>query len=126
MNDHKVVSREEWTAARIDLLAKEKELTRMRDKLSQQRRELPWVRVDKEYMFDGPHGTESLADLFEGRTSPRRRRCQAEWRPRILFEGHACRKVNRLHTLMRRNGAACAINAGMPLGHWIELSDNIH
>ena len=50
------------------LLAKEKELTRLRDELSRQRRELPWERVEKEYVFDGPSGKETLADLFDGRS----------------------------------------------------------
>jgi predicted dithiol-disulfide oxidoreductase (DUF899 family) len=68
MNDHRVVSREEWTAARINLLAREKELTRVRDEVSQQRRELPWVRVEKEYVFEGPNRRESLAGLFDGRS----------------------------------------------------------
>jgi len=64
----KVVSEAEWLAARTDLLRKEKELTRLRDDLSRQRRELPWVRVEKEYSFDGPGGRETLADLFAGRS----------------------------------------------------------
>jgi predicted dithiol-disulfide oxidoreductase (DUF899 family) len=65
---HQVVSREEWLAARKRLLAKEKEFTRLRDQLSAERRELPWVRVEKDYLFDGPDGKETLADLFDGRT----------------------------------------------------------
>ena len=65
---HKVVSREEWLAARIEHLAKEKEFTRLRDQLSQERRELPWVKVDKEYVFDGPNGKETLSELFAGRS----------------------------------------------------------
>ena len=68
MNNHKVVSREEWLAARTAYLEQEKEFTRQRDQLSKQRRELPWVKVGKEYQFDGPNGKESLADLFEGRS----------------------------------------------------------
>jgi len=64
---HKVVSREEWLAARKAHLAKEKELTRLRDQLSQHRRDLPWVRVEKEYVFDGPKGKETLSQLFDGR-----------------------------------------------------------
>ncbi len=68
MQNHKVVSREEWLAARKEYLAKEKEFTRLRDRLSQERRELPWVKVEKEYLFDGPHGKETLSDLFEGRS----------------------------------------------------------
>ena len=67
MDTHRVVSREEWVAARLGLLREEKELTRLRDRLSQARRELPWVRVTKEYVFDGPNGPETLSDLFAGR-----------------------------------------------------------
>lgn len=65
---HKVVSREEWLEARKALLAKEKEWTRLRDQLSEERRDLPWVRVDKEYVFEGPNGRETLGDLFAGRS----------------------------------------------------------
>ena len=65
---HKVVSNEEWLAARKDFLAKEKEFTRLRDELSRQRRELPWVKIEKAYVFDGPGGKESLSDLFAGRS----------------------------------------------------------
>jgi predicted dithiol-disulfide oxidoreductase (DUF899 family) len=65
---HRVVAREQGLAARKAHLAKEKELTRLRDKLSAERRELPWVKVDKEYIFDGPNGTETLADLFDWRS----------------------------------------------------------
>ncbi|HXJ34099.1 MAG TPA: DUF899 domain-containing protein [Candidatus Eisenbacteria bacterium] len=66
--DHPVVSHEAWLAARVAFLAKEKEFSRLRDELSRQRRQLPWEKVDKAYVFDGPHGKESLADLF-GRRS---------------------------------------------------------
>lgn len=68
MHNHKVVSKAEWLAAREEHLAKEKEFTRLRDELSQQRRDLPWVRIDKDYVFDGPKGKESLSELFEGRS----------------------------------------------------------
>ncbi len=64
----RVVSRDEWLTARKTHLANEKKLTRARDKLAQERRELPWVQVDKNYIFDGPNGQETLADLFEGRS----------------------------------------------------------
>ena len=64
---HEVVTREQWLNARLKHLAAEKEFTRQRDELSRQRRELPWVRVDKNYIFDGPNGPETLADLFAGR-----------------------------------------------------------
>ena len=68
MESHRIVSREQWIAARRQLLAKEKEFTRARDRLSQERRDLPWVRVDKQYVFDGPDGKETLGGLFDGRT----------------------------------------------------------
>ena len=68
MNEPKIVSREEWLSARTAFLAKEKEFTRLRDQLSQERRELPWVKIDKAYQFDGPNGKESLSELFEGRS----------------------------------------------------------
>lgn len=68
MQAHRVVSREEWIAARKEHLAKEKEFTRLRDQLSRERRELPWVHVVETYLFDGPSGRETLADLFEGRS----------------------------------------------------------
>jgi predicted dithiol-disulfide oxidoreductase (DUF899 family) len=64
----KVVSQKEWVAARTELLKKEKEFTRLRDELSRQRRELPWEKVEKAYLFDGPNGKETLADLFGSRT----------------------------------------------------------
>ncbi len=66
MQPHKIVSREEWLTARRIHLAREKELTRLRDQLHAERRELPWVRVEKPYVFDGPNGKESLGDLFGG------------------------------------------------------------
>ena len=66
--EHEVVSREEWLAARKELLKKEKEFTQLRDQLSAERREMPWVRVEKNYVFDGPHGKVTLADLFDGRS----------------------------------------------------------
>ena len=65
---HRVVSHDEWVAARKDFLQQEKEFTRQRDELSRRRRELPWERVEKEYVFDGPNGKESLSDLFDGRS----------------------------------------------------------
>ncbi len=64
----KIVSRAEWIAARKELLKKEKELTRQKDAVSAQRREMPWVKVAKEYTFDAPGGKKTLADLFEGRS----------------------------------------------------------
>jgi predicted dithiol-disulfide oxidoreductase (DUF899 family) len=66
--DHKVVSREKWLAARKALLVKEKEMTRQLDVLRAERRTLPWVRVDKTYVFEAPEGKRTLADLFDGRS----------------------------------------------------------
>src|ERR687895_2102816 len=68
MTKHKTGTREEWFAARLELLEAEKELTRRSDELARRRRELPWVRIDKEYWFDTDEGNESLADLFRGRS----------------------------------------------------------
>ncbi len=65
---HEVVGHDAWLAARAALLAKEKEFTRSRDELSRQRRELPWEAVGKEYVFDGPNGKQTLAELFDGRS----------------------------------------------------------
>src|SRR5487761_1503189 len=68
MTDHKTGTREEWLAARLELLDAEKALTRRSDELARWRQELPWVRIDKEYRFDTDQGTASLADLFAGRS----------------------------------------------------------
>ncbi len=68
MPEHPVVSKDEWTRARKALLAKEKELTHIRDAVSKMRRALPWVRVDKAYTFEGPSGPLSLAELFDGKS----------------------------------------------------------
>jgi predicted dithiol-disulfide oxidoreductase (DUF899 family) len=65
---HRVLPREQWIEARRKHLAREKEFTRLRDELSRERRDLPWVKVDKTYVFDGPSGRESLGDLFDGRS----------------------------------------------------------
>jgi predicted dithiol-disulfide oxidoreductase (DUF899 family) len=68
LEDHKVVSRSEWLEARKMLLNKEKEFTILRDQLSQERRNLPWIAVDKEYVFEGSNGKETLSELFDGRS----------------------------------------------------------
>jgi len=68
LDTDKIVSQDEWLEARKHLLTQEKEFTRLRDRLSQQRRELPWVKVEKHYVFAGPRGKETLTDLFEGRS----------------------------------------------------------
>ena len=64
MIDHPVVSSDQWLSARRQLLEKEKEFSRLRDELTQRRRDLPWEKVEKNYTFDGPNGKESLAELF--------------------------------------------------------------
>jgi predicted dithiol-disulfide oxidoreductase (DUF899 family) len=68
MTEPKVGTREEWLRAREELLGREKELTRRSDELAQERRELPWVRVDKQYSFETDEGTKTLAELFDGRS----------------------------------------------------------
>ena len=65
---HNVVSQSEWLAARKALLAREKEFTKARDQLSAARRALPWVKVEKNYVFEGPNGREALSELFAGRS----------------------------------------------------------
>jgi predicted dithiol-disulfide oxidoreductase (DUF899 family) len=68
VTDHKIATREEWLAAREQLLVREKEHTRLGDELARQRRELPWVRVEKEYRFDTDDGEKALGELFDGRS----------------------------------------------------------
>ena len=67
INRPRIVSPQEWEAARQKLLVKEKELTRARDALAAERRRMPWLAVEKKYEFDGPKGKASLLDLFDGR-----------------------------------------------------------
>ncbi len=66
--NREVVSEAEWLIARKDLLTREREFTRQRDALSAARRQLPMVKIDKKYVFDGPKGKETLAELFDGRS----------------------------------------------------------
>jgi predicted dithiol-disulfide oxidoreductase (DUF899 family) len=68
MSSHRIVSRDEWDAARGQLLEREKEHTRRADELARQRRELPWVAIEKEYVFDGDGGPRTLVELFDGRS----------------------------------------------------------
>src|SRR5271157_752481 len=68
IDNHPVVSHDAWIEARKQFLIKEKEFTRLRDELSAQRRALPWELVSKQYVFEGPNGQETLADLFAGRS----------------------------------------------------------
>ncbi len=66
--EHKVVPKKDWLAARQALLIQEKKFTRLRDELDRQRRDLPWVKVEKDYVFDGPKGRQTLAELFDGKS----------------------------------------------------------
>ncbi len=68
MQSHPVVSKDDWLMARIKLLQKEKAFTQQRDQLSRERRELPWVKIEKDYVFDTPNGKETLSDLFDGQS----------------------------------------------------------
>jgi predicted dithiol-disulfide oxidoreductase (DUF899 family) len=90
MNPPRIVSAEEWDAARAQLLVNEKALTRARDALAAERRRMPWLAVDKDYKFDGPRGKESLLDLFAGRRQLIVYR--AFFEPGVSgWPGHACR-----------------------------------
>ena len=68
LENHPVVARDQWLIARMELLKEEKESTRLRDKINAQRRDLPWVRVEEDYLFHTPNGPKTLADLFDGRS----------------------------------------------------------
>jgi predicted dithiol-disulfide oxidoreductase (DUF899 family) len=68
LENHRIVSKNDWLAARSALLKEEKEFTKLRDKLGRKQRDMPWILVDKEYLFDGPNGKQTLSDLFEGRS----------------------------------------------------------
>jgi predicted dithiol-disulfide oxidoreductase (DUF899 family) len=68
LKGHKIVSEKEWIEARKQFLIKEKEFTRLRDQLNQERRDLPWKAVNKEYIFNGPNGKQTLPELFDGRS----------------------------------------------------------
>ena len=68
MTPHEIVSQKEWLVARKELLTKEKELTKLRDQLGAQQRALPWVKIEKSYVFDSPEGKVTLAQLFDGRS----------------------------------------------------------
>ena len=81
MIDHKIGTREEWLAAREQLLVREKEHTRLGDELAQLRRELPWVRVEKEYRFDTDDGEKPLVELFDGRSQLLPRTCSSAPKP---------------------------------------------
>src|SRR5580704_7058123 len=90
MNTPPIVSRQEWEAARQQLLVKEKALTSARDALAAERRRMPWLAVDKKYEFDGPKGRVSLLDLFEGR--PQLIVYRAFFEPGVFgWPEHACR-----------------------------------
>jgi predicted dithiol-disulfide oxidoreductase (DUF899 family) len=68
VKEHKVVSEKQWLAARKKLLAEEKKFSKLRDQLNKKRRNLPWVKVEKEYVFESPDGNETLGDLFDGKS----------------------------------------------------------
>ena len=80
MQQHQIASREQWIAARKIHLAHEKELSQARERLAEERRALPWVKVDKSYLFDGPNGKVTLGDLFHGPSATRRPACDVRAR----------------------------------------------
>jgi predicted dithiol-disulfide oxidoreductase (DUF899 family) len=107
-----VVSREEWLAARNDLLAKEKELTRARDRVNSDRRRLPMVRIDKQYTFEGQDGTVGLLDLFEGRAQLVMHHFMfgPEWEQACSSCSSAADGIGRLRQLHVRNTTLVAVS----------------
>jgi predicted dithiol-disulfide oxidoreductase (DUF899 family) len=112
---HQVVSRDEWLAARQELLRKEKEFTQLRDRLSAERRALPWVKVEKNYVFDGPNGKVTLAELFGGNSQlvvkhfmfgPDARRLDPSPAPRRLLCRGLTRTVRKDRGVPAANGLA--------------------
>ncbi len=111
-NMPEVVSREEWLAARKDLLAKEKEVTRARDRLNADRRRLPMVRIDTPYTFEGPDGTVSLLDLFDGRPQLVLHHFMyaPEWEAPCPSCSSAADGIGRLRQLHARNTSLVAVS----------------
>ena len=107
-----VVSREQWLAARKELLVKEKELTRARDRVNADRRRLPMVRIDKPYAFEGPHGTVGLLDLFEGRPQLAMHHFMfdPEWDQGCTSCSSAADGIGRLRQLHVRNTTLVAVS----------------
>jgi predicted dithiol-disulfide oxidoreductase (DUF899 family) len=107
-----IVSREEWLAARKGLLAKEKELTRARDRLNSERRRLPMVRMDKPYTFEGPQGPVGLPDLFEGRPQlvVHHLMFSPEWDDACSSCSSAADGIGRLRQLHVRNTTLVAVS----------------
>lgn len=108
MERPKVVSPAEWLDARQAYLKKEKEFTHRRDELSRQRRELPWERVEKGYVFEGPNGKRTLADLFDGRSQliVYHFMFGPEWKrglPKLLVGGRSFRRQHRASECARRD-----------------------
>ena len=100
MTTHRIGTREEQRAARLELLKAEKELTRQSDELTRRRQELPWVRIDKEYRFDTDEGQASLGDLFEARRS-------RSWSP---ISGRMA-STTRSPSTRRRSSTAATVSA---------------
>jgi predicted dithiol-disulfide oxidoreductase (DUF899 family) len=107
-----VVSREEWLAARRELLAKEKELTRARDRVNAERRTLPMVRIDEAYTFEGPEGTVRLLDLFEGRSQLVMHHFMfgPDWEQGCPSCSSAADEIGRLRQLHVRNTTLVAVS----------------
>jgi predicted dithiol-disulfide oxidoreductase (DUF899 family) len=102
---HMTGTREEWRAARLELLEAEKELTRRSDELARRRQELPWVRVDKEYRFETDEGSASLADLFRGRSQLLVYHFMFGYGARLTDERRGCtgrRSLRRCHPPLER------------------------
>jgi predicted dithiol-disulfide oxidoreductase (DUF899 family) len=107
-----IVSREEWLAARLELLAREKEVTRARDRLNADRRRLPMVRVDEPYAFEGPDGPAGLLDLFEGRLQlvMHHFMLSPDWDTACSSCSSAADQIGRLRQLHVRNTTLVAVS----------------
>ena len=108
ITNHPVVSQERWIAERKKLLAREKELTHLRDQVARERRALPWVRIDKVYTFDTPEGARTLADLFDSRRQLMVQHFMLgpDWEaglPELLLHGRPHRRRERAPGTSRRH-----------------------
>ena len=122
-----VVSREEWLAARRELLVKEKELTRARDRLNADRRRLPMVRVDKQYTFEGPDGTVGLLDLFGGRPQLVMHHFMfgPDWDQGCPSCSSAADGIGRLRQLYVRNTTLVAVSRAPGISAFLRVGEEV-
>ena len=129
--DHRIVSRQQWLAERKALLEREKELTHLRDQIARERRALPWVRMDKDYVFDTPQGPRRLADLFDGRRQLVMQHfmlapgweqgCKSCSYMADHTDAHARAPGGARHQLRRRLAGAARRDRALPPAHGLEV-----